>query len=1205
MAPPLSQGESKSSWTAPQRTSSPSRSRSSSSTSRLHAANTQARQCEGTEGQRKEQDQNRECASIYSGIWAASDDGGCTPIHIVTCDAGPVGVGGVRSRRPHSGTAGTAQDKCYEQTLKTSSGECPCQSGSYIFAWNLVCQTEPTYGRPGRTHQGHQPESRRRLDGGCGGNAATPGDTTFDGNFRTDRPGDAFPRTCLVPTPRTRGYTSSSLSQGIWRCGGPIVELRTAFFCECFSSASFSPPHPRHLFGGELRRCHWQHQSTASGFYRPSNTDAGITVAEATCPGYLGKTFQEPKARARRSTGTVEGRGYRSHPGEPKAHLADANRQWTRAHPSAGSHNGPDTWTILVWSLVGFGGVSCQQWRRGDRRAYFRPGTRGYFASDCHRGRRQCSWAPGTADLGRLACGHGTSLHYSHASAMQCSPGLAVATSLRLHGSTARKTRRGSGSPAGVRECTRPVQFCTSHSTGMAASGDTCGTRRAIQRLPTTSNVCYPRSNRVIKPPVPLSPSSRGVARNDRGGRQLVKTPCRADCCSQGPVTQAYLICGICALAGVLYSILNVVVRFPFGLFQFSGCSPNCNTGRRAGRTVTPRTDRLLRGKAWTLLWLLCFPAGHCMQLVPQATLGNQVVFGTNVRTDASPSLSWEMPAWHVDAQEEVRPAGTSPTYDIRRLVVYTHHIGATYIILATYVGNYGPSLHRSVCQLLSCDPQTYCLQRVISVLPALPSEQYTFAPLALPWHEVIVPVDLRPLGGNIQVVCASRSATCREIFQAAATDQDFQLLREVVCAAGDLLLMPDAQPLLLPAGDALQAWSSRSLSRRAQGLSFRRIPSTRQALPQQGVINPETDVPAQAVVIHAKGLVFLTNNDLARSASYGSLGRDIFEADLAAPANVFWYLPGLLTDLPFHQYLASVDAHEHHPCIVDFRAIGGQIDVGATLTPGDALQSLRQAVARVGEPIPGSRVIRLIDTGQVLLDCFRKTSIAHCSGGVGSIIVILLHWNQAVGTGLAISNDGTTITPALSTKHIQDDIDAAVATTHSLPILICMCWSLAAFRHTASSSLTFGLGLALGWRRTLVIGTSTTPSQSDASSSAPSPPRGSPVDFAVVGDRSLVSIASHHRLAQLLATQSVEHLPPLHRVFGREATSDRQICVQILGPAFSSRFCIPVFSLTSELGHRLRQAIGGTQRKIPVIAYPQFDWPCIQLVMPSKDQEL
>ena len=129
------------------------------------------------------------------------------------------------------------------------------------------------------------------------------------------------------------------------------------------------------------------------------------------------------------------------------------------------------------------------------------------------------------ADLGRLACGHGTSLHYSHASAMQCSPGLAVATSLRLHDSTARKTRRGSGSPAGVRECTRPVQFCTSHSTGMAASGDTCGTRRAIQRLPTTSNVCYPRSNRVIKPPVPLSPSSRGVARNDRGGRQLVKTP--------------------------------------------------------------------------------------------------------------------------------------------------------------------------------------------------------------------------------------------------------------------------------------------------------------------------------------------------------------------------------------------------------------------------------------------------------------------------------------------------------------------------------------------------------------------------------------------------------------------------------------------------------------------------------------------------------
>ena len=84
----------------------------------------------------------------------------------------------------------------------------------------------------------------------------------------------------------------------------------------------------------------------------------------------------------------------------------------------------------------------------------------------------------------------------------------------------------------------------------------------------------------------------------------------------------------------------------------------------------------------------------------------------------------------------------------------------------------HGSVLHRRILLNLGADGAQHCSISLQSPLPGLPAEQLLFLPPDLGWNDVLLPIDLRPLGGSICLVREVRSATCGQLLAAALEAQ-------------------------------------------------------------------------------------------------------------------------------------------------------------------------------------------------------------------------------------------------------------------------------------------------------------------------------------------------------------------------------------------------------------------------------------------------
>ena len=606
---------------------------------------------------------------------------------------------------------------------------------------------------------------------------------------------------------------------------------------------------------------------------------------------------------------------------------------------------------------------------------------------------------------------------------------------------------------------------------------------------------------------------------------------------------------------------------------------------------------------AAAILWLLCFPAGHCMQLLPQGAIGSHVVFSTAPYTAPEALVSQSPSAARVLPAADVPHAQQSGSQ--RRFCVFSHLVGSAPMHLSTDQCIYGPALQSAVCQALSCDPQDHCLHRIVSMLPGIVAEQYQLAPLHLPWHQVILPVDLRPVGGNIQVVVTSRLSTGRAIAQAAADDQLLSLPANIMCVAGDIWLMPDAQPLLLPAGDTVQVWTVSNLARQTRAPSLHHLPHHSQPL---NFAHAGTALPVdghEGVVIHAGGLIYLPETSTASPNPLGQQGRQLFESDVSAPASRFWLSPGALAELPTLQYFADASTDTDMPCIVDFRPIGGRIVVSQVEVPPAVTRGLLNAVRDSGEPIPGQSVVSLVDVGRVALRAQQILSAPHAFGTTGEVFVLYADWSSN-SVFPYLQDDVTLRHRSFNAERDAADIQPSSSSPRPLPQLPLWGMSLLGTFCAPSRRLQAPILVLLGAFHLFALEGTWVPDPAEPAPEAPTPSSEAEApEFAFVSIPSHAGIAAHHRLAHLLVTQTVEQLPPLELAIGKQAAVAQQICFQVWHPTGTSRFALSVLDIPSQLGHRLRSLDPGHDRRLPVVAHPQLDWPCVQLVAPSKDPNL
>ena len=128
----------------------------------------------------------------------------------------------------------------------------------------------------------------------------------------------------------------------------------------------------------------------------------------------------------------------------------------------------------------------------------------------------------------------------------------------------------------------------------------------------------------------------------------------------------------------------------------------------------------------------------------------------------------------------------------------------------------HGPLLHRELCVALGLQVSEWHCRRVVEALPSFPPEQYVLSESSMAWQRILVPVDLRLLGGRVSLVAALRSQPWAYAAQEAAEQQHVSLVIEQLCRVGQSWFAPSACVLLLPQGDTLQVWPCERLVRPA-----------------------------------------------------------------------------------------------------------------------------------------------------------------------------------------------------------------------------------------------------------------------------------------------------------------------------------------------------------------------------------------------------
>ena len=263
----------------------------------------------------------------------------------------------------------------------------------------------------------------------------------------------------------------------------------------------------------------------------------------------------------------------------------------------------------------------------------------------------------------------------------------------------------------------------------------------------------------------------------------------------------------------------------------------------------------------------------------------------------------------------------------------------------------HGPTLHHRIALNLGSDGVDAGVVQLQSPLPGLPAEQLLFLPPDVGWNALILPVDLRPLGGGICLIRCERSDTCAQVLAAALEQQGrFRALQGVLgrCSLGWFSL--GSQPLILHNVDALQ-FAHGPEPAQVQPLFGASLepPFTLDTLMQVSAspAGPPVEVFSgfsanHAVLFTPNGLVYVEVPVFADANTYRRLVA--LQASPTADGGIMrvWQP---LPSLPRVQFLEIHCLSPAVPCILDFRPTGWRIVTTCVDPPVTPLRALEIAI--------------------------------------------------------------------------------------------------------------------------------------------------------------------------------------------------------------------------------------------------------------------
>ena len=226
----------------------------------------------------------------------------------------------------------------------------------------------------------------------------------------------------------------------------------------------------------------------------------------------------------------------------------------------------------------------------------------------------------------------------------------------------------------------------------------------------------------------------------------------------------------------------------------------------------------------------------------------------------------------------------------LRTICVYRPQSLEQPTVLLSDDRTHGPLLHRMVCSAFGLADSEWCLRRLVEALPSLPPEQYVLAPAQLSWDQVLVPVDLRPLGGNVRLQTAHRCMSCGEVTELAMQTQQIGPHPVILCRTSQGWFHPTARLLLLPYGDAFQVWPMRQapIAALPQNSDTEDRPATLEdrfstslSLPGIGELAFHDLSGANAVVLHMHGHTYTCVPSYADHLTLRSAALSAVAADL------------------------------------------------------------------------------------------------------------------------------------------------------------------------------------------------------------------------------------------------------------------------------------------------------------------------------------
>ncbi|CAE7199873.1 ABHD8 [Symbiodinium necroappetens] len=290
----------------------------------------------------------------------------------------------------------------------------------------------------------------------------------------------------------------------------------------------------------------------------------------------------------------------------------------------------------------------------------------------------------------------------------------------------------------------------------------------------------------------------------------------------------------------------------------------------------------------------------------------------------------------------------------------------------------HGQLLHRMICSAFGLVDSEWCLRRLVEALPSLPPEQYVLSPVILSWDQVLVPVDLRPLGGQVRLQLTNRCVACGEVAARAMQTQHLGPCPVTLCRTSQGWFHPTARLLLLPFGDAFQVWPMhqapttelRSLADnedRAPTLEDRF--STSLSLPSTGELAYHDLSGANAVILHMHGHTYACVPSYADHLTSRSAALDAVAADLQIqPAGrlCFARLLPPLDRMPAIQYVAAYCCDGEVMGVVDLRPSNGGVYVVAVPEGATPAERISVAINMHGEPAANSPIAASLAQGHL-----------------------------------------------------------------------------------------------------------------------------------------------------------------------------------------------------------------------------------------------